>query len=274
MKITFYNDDFGLTYGFTDAIKDCILKGITTSSCVRTNGTAYEYAKKINKGKIKKVVTGIHFNLTDGKALNPKLANKNGDFKYSFAKYFLFMNKNLKNEIEKEFEMQLSKAAKDGFKISHTNSQEHVHMIPQIFEIVAKICKKHNIKRIRLTNEPLYMFPILNINIIKFLLLNLFSIRDRKIIKKYNLTSPDYFYGILYTDNMNSYTVMEAVNDAKKRHANEIEILAHPAYFDKRDKEYTSTAIKDYVKSKKRRIETQTFLDKNKIIRKFIEDSI
>ena len=96
MEIIFYNDDYGLTHGFTDAIIDCATKGITTTSCVRVNGAAYAYAKKRLTTKVRKVVTGIHFNLTDGKPLNPRLADRQDNFKYSFGHYVLFLT-NWKN---------------------------------------------------------------------------------------------------------------------------------------------------------------------------------
>ena len=89
MKAIFHNDDFGLTYGFTDAIKDSFQNGVTTSTSLRTNGFAYKYAVKLSKGPLRKIGLGLHVNITQGKAHTKGEVEKFGVYKYNFRKLFL-----------------------------------------------------------------------------------------------------------------------------------------------------------------------------------------
>ncbi|MDO8619146.1 MAG: ChbG/HpnK family deacetylase [Candidatus Daviesbacteria bacterium] len=272
MKVILCNDDIGLTYGFTEAIKDTYLMSTSSSTSIRTNGTAYDYTVKLLKSSLKSIGLGIHLNLVDGKAHTSRLANKSGNYKFNFLQYLLLShNKSVLADIETELDYQFQKVLNDGLKIDHASGHRHTYAIPAIFEIVCKLCKKYRVNSVRLLQEPFYlttsypknMIPFLNFNIIKFLLLNYFSRQNKATLKKYKLTSTDAFYGVLYTDAMNFETVKAALENAKNKGFNSIEILIHPAYpNDPRDKTYTSKLIKKYVHQKTRRIETLASLSK------------
>lgn len=272
MKVIICNDDIGLTYGFTEAIKDTFLKGTSSSTSIRTNGTAYNYAVKLLKTNLKSMGLGIHLNLIDGKSHTANLANRSGNYKYNFLQYLLLSrNKSVLADIENELDYQFKKVLGDGLKIDHASGHRHTYAIPAIFEIVCRLCKKYKIKSIRLIHEPYYvtnsnsknLTPFLNFNVIKFLLLNYFANQNKVLLKKYKLTTTDAFYGVLYTDSMSLETVKAATTDATKRGFKTIEILIHPAYAnDPRDKIFTSKLIKKYVHSKTRRTETLAVLSK------------
>ncbi len=271
MKTVIHNDDFALSYGFTEGIKDAFLKGITTSTSIRTNGPAYPLATKYLKSKISKIGLGLHLNLTDGPALNKNLANENGIFRHTFFEYIFLLllpNNKLLNQITEEFELQYQTIKKSKIKIDHINSEKHIHMIPAIFEITCKFCKKNNIKYIRLVHEPYFLTgnfakdirPFYNANIIKFIMLNLFSLKCKKILAKYNVRTTDAFYGILHTNWMDGEIIKSCTSNALKNNFNSIEVLGHPAYInDKRDKKYTSEYIKWYSKLPNRNIERKSF---------------
>lgn len=272
MKVILCNDDIGLTYGFTEAIKDTFLKGTCSSTSIRTNGTAYDYAKKLLKTNLKTMGLGIHLNLVDGKAHTTNLANQSGNYKFSFFQYLLLSrNQALLADIEADLDYQFRKVLSDGLKIDHASGHCHTYAIPAIFEIVCRLCKKYNVKSVRLLQEPFYLtasiskniVPFVNSNIIKFILLNYFNKQNLATLKKYKLTTTDAFYGVLYTNTMNFQTVEAAFKDAKNRGYQIIELLIHPAYAnDPRDKTYTSKIIKDYVRLKVRQIETSTIQSK------------
>ena len=266
------NDDIGLTFGFTEAIKDTFLKGTSSSTSIRTNGTAYKYAVRLLKTNLKSIGLGIHLNLVDGKSHTANLANQSGNYKFNFLHYLLLCrNKSVLADIEVELDYQFQKVLKDGLKIDHASGHCHTYAIPAIFEIVCRLCKKYNIKSIRLLQEPFYttesitknITPFFNLNIIKFFLLRSFNKQNRATLKKYKLTTTNAFYGVLYTNTMSFQTIKAALNDAKKKGFRTIEILIHPAYSkDPRDKTYTSRIIKNYVGLKARRIETTTIQSK------------
>lgn len=272
MKVVLCNDDIGLTYGFTEAIKDTFLKGNSSSTSIRTNGPAYDYSVKLFKKELKGIGLGIHLNLVDGQAHTAKMADITGYYKYNFLQYLLLsQNKTFLKNIEGELDFQFQKVLRDGLKIDHASSHRHTYIIPAIFEIVCKLCRKYEIKSVRLIQEPFYLTnsltkninPLINTNLLKFFLSNSFANQNRAILKKYGLNSTDAFYGVLYTDSMDLQTIRAALDDAKKRKYKSIEILIHPAYpKDKRDKIYTSQVVKDYVKLNSRRTETNVSLSK------------
>lgn len=274
MRVIVHNDDFGLAYGFTEAAKECFQSGVTRSVSIRTNGTAYNYAKRLVKGPLKTVGLGLHLNLTDGVTSTKALADPQGKYRYTFFVYLLLLllpTKKLLASIEIDLERQIKVAQGSGLKIDHVDSEKHVHMIPGIFNIVCKLCKKFKIPSIRVVHEPYYLvgsisddiLPFINLNIIKFLLLNTLAKLNIKRLSASGLKTTDAFYGILHTNNMNSRAIKAAIENAKKNTFNTVEISAHPAiHNDPRDNIFTSSAIKHYVHLNNREIERCALLDK------------
>ena len=85
--------------------------------------------------------------------------------------------------------------SQNNLKITFVNGHDHIHMIPPIFEIVAKLCDIYSIKYIRLVNEDYYfthnlkkdLQPFINANILKFVVLKNFIPKNMSLISKYNL---------------------------------------------------------------------------------------
>ncbi len=261
MKVIVHNDDFGLTYGFSEAILDCHTNGVTTSTSVRVNGTAYKNSLKALKRQ-KSLGVGLHLNLTDGPGFDKKFPR--------LLVESLFWTKKQQEEIKNLVEVQFIQAIKkDKLKIDHINSHDHVHMIPKIFNLTSNLCKKYNINYLRLTNEKYYLTgkfstdikPYLNKNILKLLLLKYFAKINSRILENYGLKSIP-FYGLLHTDNMTEKALIGAFENAKENKFTTIEILTHPVYRSKKDKLFTSKFIENYSKKKNRLIEARALKSK------------
>lgn len=290
MKVVFCNDDFGISYGFTKGISECFLKGITTSTAICVNGNAYTYAVKLVKTKLKKINLGLHLNLDYGKTTTKELQNKEGKYKFTFFKYLIFLklykqvcssrnNKSLLRSLEKDLDYQFKKAITDNLNITFVNGHDHIYMIPPIFKIVCKLCKKYGIKYIRLPREPYYFTGsikqdlkiIFSPNIIKFFLLNNYSKKNYDVMKKYNLRTTDAFYGVLHAQRMNTSTIMAALSNARLNNYQCIEILGHPANInDKNDTIYETKIYEKFAKSKSRTIEKKAFQSSR--LKKMIRD--
>lgn len=251
MKVIFTNDDIGLTTGFTSAILECHSRGLTTSTSVRVNGTDFARAANLIKTKMKGVGIGLHLNLTDGPSFFDDLSNAQGKYKYNFLHYFLFSfikNRKLERKILQEFEAQYRQLTKGGIRPDHVDSQDHVHMIPPVFEITCKFCKKHKINRVRIADEPFFLstkIPELK-SVLKFIVLKSFSLINKATLAKYNLRSTDAFYGLVYTNNMNGKIIKDALRDALMKGFQTIEVVSHPAFINQNDIVYTSEFIKKY----------------------------
>ncbi len=281
MKIIFHNDDFGVSHGVNSGIKEAYLKGLTTSASIRTNGPAFDEAANLTKTKLKGMGLGIHLNLTDGKPHTTDLMNKSGYYKYNFVTYLILTsiikNKNILKSIEKELGTQFEICFNKQLKVDHVDGQDHIQMVPEIFNIICKLCKKYKIHYVRLSREPYYpvdlpddIRPFINLSIIKLMILNYLAKKCLKILKKNKLKTTDAFYGVLHTNHMNPYVIKSIINYSLKRNYSIIQIACHPANINNpSDKIYTSPFFEKYANLKNRKNELKALLNRSLI--KFIK---
>jgi predicted glycoside hydrolase/deacetylase ChbG (UPF0249 family) len=120
-------------------------------------------------------------------------------------------------------------------KITHIDSHIHIHAIPTIFDLFIKLAKEYNIEYIRTQKEIPYLVcnKIFNlklpINILKNCLLNYFSYINIPKIKENKLKTNDYFVGVMYTGNMDKFTILNGLKQINEENSL-TEVLIHP-YF-------------------------------------------
>ncbi len=200
-------DDLGMTPGTNKAIFNGYDHGMITHTSIMANGDYFSEAIEGLQER-KELGVGIHLNLTYGKALhfNSVYNDAEGIFNLGYLKLLALSirNKEFLKAIEVEFEQQILRAVHAEISITHLDSHRHIHLIPGIYPIVAKLAKKYDIFRVRLVNENIidsmslsgrYNF-ILNGGIIKYLLLRTFTAIDASHA---NLYENIKFYSILYT---------------------------------------------------------------------------
>ena len=164
-KLIISCDDLGASEETNLGIRQCLSEKVATSSSIIANGEFYDHALNhvINQVPIK--FYGLHLNLTEGNSLNQTCVNVISDehskFMFSAKKYFLLnfnkINQTYKNVIYNELKSQIEKVLKDGIKISHFDSHEHIHHSPWIFKIITSLGKEFNIKKIRFVNEKVIL---------------------------------------------------------------------------------------------------------------------
>ena len=229
-KIIINADDFGYSKENNEAIKLGYEAGIITSTSLISNLEGFDNAVFEILPQIPAIDIGFHFNIIEGKSLKnqPMLCDKNGYFNNSYLQLILKSNnKNFIKQIEIEFREQIEKVLKH-CKISHIDSHVHTSTIPNIHKLITKLAKEYNIKYLRNPYEKPYIvlnksfnlnFPI---NILKNILLNSFSLINKKEIK-----TNDYFIGVLYTGMMNEETIINGLKKIKKENSI-TEIIFHP----------------------------------------------
>lgn len=270
MQLIVTNDDFAATYGFTEAVKNNCLKGITTCTSIEVNGPAFLYSAKLLKTSLRHIDLSLHLNLNHGKGYAEELIDKNGYYKYSvFHYFFLFQkpNKKFLNAIAKDLDHQFEVAFKAGLQPVCVNGHNHIHLVPPIFNIVCKLCKKYNIKYLRLPREPFYMIrpiikniqPFLNKNLARRLVVNYFAQQNLPTLKHYKLETTEAFYGVAYTNFMDETAIKSSILHAQKKGYKSIELLGHPALKDKRDTEFTCQFMAKYSQAKERLVEAKAF---------------
>jgi hypothetical protein len=165
MKIIFNADDFGITDAVSAAIVELFARGTPLKSTTvminlisgRSAALLKDFLGGADAGKFS---IGLHFNLTCGRPVLPagdidSLTGPDG----SLLKFGELVERAGRNELSSshiaaEFEAQIG-AFRDklGFYPSHADSHKHVHMLPQVFEIVSRGLEKHKIKAVRLTEN-------------------------------------------------------------------------------------------------------------------------
>lgn len=284
MKLVISNDDFGLTFGFNAAIEECFKKGVTTSTSIITNGFAFQNSLKLLRTSLKNISLGLHLNITHGEAFSEELATSEGLYKFEFHDYYIRLVRNnpkllkaISRDLESQFKVSIEK---HNLPIDHVDGHDHIHMIPSIFEIVCKLCRKYNINYLRLTNEPYYLtgsilqnlVPLINKNIIKFVILNYLSQGNQKLLEQYKLRSPQSFYGILHSNNINNVTFTKAIEDALHRNSDLVEIALHPAFPNyPKDRNFPDKTVERFATSQQREKEMKTIT--STYIKQFIKDN-
>ena len=287
-KIIFHADDLGLTKGFNKGIEKAFKFGVLNSTCIRTNGPFFLDAINHTIPNCKNLSVGLHLNLVEGKShiednsKNNLICNSNNDFKYSFLGLLLrSFNKNFLKQVETELRCQFKIAHKNLKKIDHVNSHQHCCSIPAIFDIVCKIAKEYNVKHIRIPNEKFFIHGSLIsnfnrsyiLNLIKWLILKIFSVFNMKTANKYDLFYPDSFIGVLYTGKMNTEICIQAINNVKNSAL--VEVLLHPSkLIGDFEETYLTSQLRNYCLSSNRLKELDTLLSpklksyliKNKLI--------
>lgn len=237
-------DDFGMSAAYNKAVFEGYSGDILKSVSLAANGEAYEEAVKNIVPACEGLSIGVHLNIIEGKSLTQaeKLTDSEGNFNNSYIKILIksYTDKGFLEEAEKEFRAQIDKVKSSGIKITHIDSHVHTHSIPPIFEIVCKLAKEYEINYVRTQFEYPYFIPdvfiYLNkkywINIIKIILLNIFTLYNRRTLIKYGLKTNDYLIGVGYTSMMTSLTVSYGLIALKNKNNITVETLIHPCRYE------------------------------------------
>lgn len=134
-------DDFGLSKGQNYGIIDACKNGLVTSTTALVNGAAIEHAAQLSRC-LPELAVGMHFVLTLGMPLSamPGLTRegKLGKWIWQMAEEDTLPL----DEIARELDCQYHRFVDlFGCEPTHFDSHHHVHMIPQIFPIVAAFAK-------------------------------------------------------------------------------------------------------------------------------------
>lgn len=232
-------DDFGISKENNLAIMEAYKNGVLTSTCLMANGEAFDHAIEEVLPQIPEISLGVHLNIIEGKALSPVenslLTDENGIYNNGFIKLLQkSFNQDFLNEVEKDFRQQIEKILTKT-EVQFINSHVHTHAIPNLFNLTCKLADEYKIPYVRTQFEIPYLVPDLKkhldtrypINLIKLVLLNTFTLKNKQTIKKYNVKTNDYFGGVEYTSYMDVNAIKYCVKSVKNK-TGVTEIILHP----------------------------------------------
>jgi chitin disaccharide deacetylase len=174
MSILIVNaDDFGLSCPVNSGIVEAHVNGIVTSTSIMAVGAAFDDAVRLSRD-LPGLDVGIHLTLVGESALLPcarvpTLVDEHGRLPrdvFTFARRFLGGRIRL-SDVRAELNAQFERVRSAGIRMSHADSHQHVHMLGEIREVVADLCRAYGVPILRRPAEPvdrqlLYGVPALH----------------------------------------------------------------------------------------------------------------
>lgn len=232
-------DDFGLSPGVNMAVCRLFEEGILSSTsalvCARYVEEGIETLPTKYHGSV-----GLHVCLdeegpvSDPNRVSTLIDHKSGLFKkrWIFIRDLL-LHKISAHDIYTEIKAQFERLHKLGIKPSHVDSHGHVHVLPQVSRVVAKLSKEYNILRIRKPAE-LYWRIFRPTNLRRLPISWAITKVSNHTFKKHyhNHITPAIFLGLLDSGRIDNAAIEKWVAVLKKYRGQTIEIMCHPGIED------------------------------------------
>ncbi|TSD67004.1 ChbG/HpnK family deacetylase [Inquilinus sp. KBS0705] len=144
-------DDFGLSSSVNRAILKCFDLSVINSTSFLTNTILFE--ESVNTLHQNPVIqnVGVHVNFTEGKPVSnfklKKYLDSEGNWdSLKTTKVLSILNAEAKTAFTAEIDAQINKALSHNVTITHFDSHNHVHTLPQFQGVFFNAAKKHNLK--------------------------------------------------------------------------------------------------------------------------------
>ncbi|UXY11891.1 chitin disaccharide deacetylase [Kosakonia sp. ML.JS2a] len=202
-------DDFGLSKGQNYGIIDSFLHGVVTSTTALVNGEAVEHAAQLS-GELPALAVGMHFVLTLGKPLTPMPGltrdGQLGKWLWHMAEQDTLPLDEIAQELASQYRRFVGLFGREP---THLDSHHHVHMIPQLFPLVAQFAAERGLP-LRIDHQA--MLPADDV--------------------PPSLRSTQGFSSGFYGDGVSQALFLQALDASTDRGESSLEIMCHPAFID------------------------------------------
>ena len=249
MRITLHADDLGATDNVNSNILAVWSAGALDSVSVIANGNAVQQAAAYtSREPALPLRIMVHLNLSEGAPLTEArgaslLTDSDGRFNLGFiglAKRWGGLDEAGRREflaqVEREFTAQVERVRQlfHPRPIAGVDGHIHVHMLPFLFPLAAKIAAAGRLGEIRVSRE-LFHFSLHDSlragyvsNIAKHLLLNRLAVPAAKVAADFGLAAPDRIAGVLYSGHMSRASATAAIRAARAKRLKWLELIFHP----------------------------------------------
>jgi predicted glycoside hydrolase/deacetylase ChbG (UPF0249 family) len=250
LELIFHADDLGATPGVSRKILDAWQAGLIDSFSIIANGTGLDLVlEQLKRYPEREARISVHLNLSDGKSVLPPedvsmLVDRDGYFRYGFSAIFLKLclcspraRRRLLSEIEREWREQIRRIREicRGRRIQAVDGHIHVHVLPFLFPVAAKLALEEEIPEIRIPGElwsrpgdlGRMLSPRFYVNQLKWAVLRILAGWTSRRKRRYGLDGPESFVGVLNAGRMTGRDVRSALGKARKSGVDSCEILFH-----------------------------------------------
>ncbi|MBI4830413.1 MAG: ChbG/HpnK family deacetylase [Candidatus Lindowbacteria bacterium] len=209
-KILIVNaDDFGLENEVNSAIIKAHRQGVVTSASLIANGAAFEDAVELARQNASLDV-GVHLTLTRGPSLSggpllapvevPSLVKGDGLFPQNPMTLTARIMMGLISfaQVEREFRAQMERIRSAGIRITHIDSHQHIHVVPPVFRIVARLAREFDVKWLRLPTAHIWPGggpPVGALRRLQADLLAWLAARNAGVMSAAGLRASDHYFG-------------------------------------------------------------------------------
>ncbi|MEL7060751.1 MAG: ChbG/HpnK family deacetylase [Acidobacteriota bacterium] len=251
LRVVVTADDFGVSHGLNEAVARLHRAGRIRRTAVRIDGLALDHGLALLRD-LPELDLSLHLNLTEGRPLSPPervplLIDDEGRYRRSVAGYLRDLaqpastaRRQLLHQIDRELQTQADRAADLGLGVQGVDGNQHVHLVPGIFERTAALAARHGWPRIRIPHEPLHasldprdlVHAAHHLGPVKHLLLRHLARRARPVARRHGRRWEDAFVGVLFTGRMSPRLLDGALRRLERRGVETVEALFHPADID------------------------------------------
>lgn len=236
-------DDFGLTPGVNAGILDAHRKGVLSSASVLAAGPALAAALE----QVRRTPTlgiGCHLALVDGQPVLPPsrvptLVGEDGRFRPTWRALIgdCFRRRVALDEVERELAAQIDRLRSEGVRVTHLDSHKHVHTYPPLFEIVARLATRFEIRVVRVPLElPAvrlvagnFLDRVARRQAIENVALAPWARRARRLLARHGLPPPPHFFGRVHTGLLTEAVLQKIMAPLPEGVS---ELMTHPGYAD------------------------------------------
>ncbi len=152
-------DDLGLSEVINQGIERCFREGIVRSASLMPNGAAFAEAVALverNSG----LGVGVHLTLVDEPGLAPRerlggMVDREGRLPRSYREFLWgwLRGRFGSAEVRAEVTAQIRRVREAGLTPTHLDSHQHLHVLPEVLEVVMAVAQAEGIRVVRVPAE-------------------------------------------------------------------------------------------------------------------------
>jgi len=148
MQLIVTADDVGLERGMTEGAIRAHREGIVTACSVVANGAAFDDAVARLRD-LPSLEVGVHLTLVEERPLTAiRFPNKHTSFLPRYLARAISIA-----AIEAELRAQVERVMATGLRVTHLNGHQHLHLLPRIFAVVARLAREYAIPYVRIVDD-------------------------------------------------------------------------------------------------------------------------
>lgn len=230
-------DDFGRSSEINAAVMRAHTEGVLTTASLMVNEDGFDEAARLAQLH-PALGVGLHLSLVCGRsALSAAQIPGLVDERQQFANYPVtagakyFFQPSLRQQLQAEIDAQFARFQRTGLRCDHLNGHLHFHLHPTVLPMVLESAKRHELRAIRLTRDPLrlnarlaggrWFYRISHATIFRVL-----SRRAARHFRKLGLAHTARVFGLLQDGQMNEDFVVRLLRHLP---AGDSELYSHPS---------------------------------------------